>query len=242
MKPVFKRLLIVVIVLTALFLIAEVGFTLAAQKGIAVYLRDRFSLEKEPSVSVSSFPITLSVLRGRVNSTRVGIASSVPATNLAGLPTQLPYELTVDVTDACFPLVDLLSGHLTLNSVGRLESGLRLTQEALNSLLAGGGWRVSLEGDVLCVLPDSVPGLRIECKVYVYDSSTLALEPRDGVATFPASLAAAGQSLLFKLPMRGLPMHPTLLAAAVSGGRLTLKARLDQNQLVQSGNQAKLNL
>ena len=242
MKPVFKRLLITVIILLALLLIAEVGLTLAAQKGLAVYLRDRFSLEKEPSVSISSFPITVNALRGRINSTRVQISSSIPAVSLTGLPTLLPYELTFDVTDARFSLADLLSGHLKLQSVSRLEATLRLTQESLNSFLAGSGWGVSLQGDQLYVLPDTAPGQRIECKVYVYDSSTLALEPRAASATFPPGLAASGQSLLLKLPVQGLPMRPTLLSAGASAGLLTLKARLDQSQLVQSGNQAKLNL
>jgi hypothetical protein len=241
-KPVFKRLLIVVIILLALLLAAEVGLTLAAQKGLAVYLRDRFSLEKEPSVSISSFPITVNALRGRINSTRVQISSTVPATGLAGLPTLLSYELAFDVTDARFSLTDLLSRHLRLQSVGRLEATLRLTRESLNSFLAGSGWSLSLEGDLLYVLPDAAPGQRIECKVYVYDSSTLALEPRAGTTAFPPGLAASGPSLLLKLPVQGLPMHPTLLSAGVSGGLLTLKARLDQSQLLQSGSQAKLNL
>ncbi len=235
MRPIFKRLLVVVILLLTLLLAAEIGLTLAAQKGLAVYLRDRFSLDKEPSVSISSFPITVNALRGRVNSTRVRIASTVPATSLAGLPTALPYELTFDVTDARFSLSDLLSGHLKLKSVSRLDASLALTQESLSSFLAGSGVKVSLQGDVLSVTPDGSPGLGIECKVYVYDSSTLALEPRSGSAAFPANLVASGTSLLVKLPVQALPMRPSLLSATVSGGVLTLKARLDQTLLVQPG-------
>ncbi len=235
MRPIFKRLLVVVILLLALLLATEIGLTLAAQKGLAVYLRDRFALDKEPSVSISSFPITVSALRGRVNSTRVRIASSVAATNLADLPTAFPYELTFDVTDAHFSLSDLLSGHLKLTSVSRLEASLALTQDALNAFLAGTGFSISLQGDVLAVVPDASPNLRIECKVYVYDSSTLALEPRSGSAAFPANLVPSGTSLLVKLPVQALPMRPSLLSAAVSGGILTLKARLDQTLLVQPG-------
>ncbi len=235
MKPIFKRLLVVVILLLTLLLAAEIGLTLAAQKGLAVYLRDRFSLDKEPSVSISSFPITVNALRGRVNSTRVRIASTVPATSLAGLPTTLPYELTFDVTDARFSLSDLLSGHLKLKSVSRLDASLALTQDSLNSFLAGSSVKVSLQGDVLSVTPDASPSLGIECKVYVYDSSTLALEPRSGSTGFPTNLVASGTSLLVKLPVQALPMRPSLLSAAVSGGVLSLKARLDQTLLVQPG-------
>ncbi len=235
MKVVIKRIFIVIIILLTLLLIAEFGLTVAAQKGLAVYLRNRFSLAKEPSVSISSFPITVSAVRGRVNSTRVRISSSASITSLAGLPAQLPYELTFDATDARFSLADLVSGHLKLQSVSRLESSLQLAQEALNSILTGAGWSVILEGDVLAVQSDSNPGLRIECKVYVYDSSTVALEPRSGSTSFPVSLVPAGESLLLRLPVQGLPMHPALLSAEIEGGSLTLKARLDQSQLIQTG-------
>ncbi len=235
MKPIAKRLLIVVILLLALLLATEIGLTLAAQKGLAVYLRDRFSLDREPSVSISSFPITVSALRGRVNSTRIRIDGSAPVVNLADLATQLPYLLTFDVTDARFSLSDLLSGHLKLKSVSRVEANLQLTQEALNSFLAGTGFSVRLEGNLIYAIPDAAPESSIECKVYVYDASTVALQPASGSSRFPSGLVSSDGSLLVKLPVQAIPMHPSLLSVVVSKGVLTIKARLDESQLVQSG-------
>ncbi len=235
MKPVAKRLIIVLIILMTLLLAAEIGLTLAAQKGLAVYLRNRFSLLREPSVSISGFPLTVNALRGRVNSTRVIIRESVAAHNLAGVTLDMPYELTFDAMDARFSLSDLLSGHLKLTSVGGLQGGLTLTQHAMSAFVAGSGWGIVLEGNNLYVVPDAQPSSRIECKVYVHDSSTLALEPRSSSAFFPSDLTSGTENLLLRLPLASLPLHPILLSAEVAEGNLTLKARLDQNELVKSG-------
>lgn len=235
MKPIAKRLLIVVILLLALLLATEIGLTLAAQKGLSVYLRDRFALDREPSVSISSFPITVNALRGRVNSTRIRIDGSAPIVNLADLVEPLPYRLTVDVSDARFSLSDLLSGHLKLKSVGRVEANLQLTQESLSSFLSGTGLSVRLEGNLIFVIPDVAPESSVECKVYVYDASTIALQPKDGSAGLPSGIVSSEGSLLVKLPVQTIPMHPSLLSVVVAKGALTVKARLDESQLVQSG-------
>ncbi|MHB8781560.1 MAG: LmeA family phospholipid-binding protein [Candidatus Geothermincolia bacterium] len=221
-----KRLLMLAIVLLALLLAVEIGLTIAAQHGISAYLERHFAMEGRPGVSLSSFPITFSIARGRINRIRVTVTDEVEVASYSGSLVALPYELVADAQDVRFSPSALIRGSGSISALA-LEAQLLLNEEALDRYFDGVGLIFSLGQGTIHVAHQSAPARTVECEVYVYDGDTMALAPD------PEDLAALGplplpqMPLLLNLPLASLPFEPTLLSVRVEAGRLLFRARVN---------------
>jgi hypothetical protein len=149
-----RRTLVVLLVLVALLIAADLFAKNVAEEQIAKRLRRTFDLASEPSVSVRGIPFLLNLLQGEISS--VGMVGDRVRSEDVTLN-----DVKVEIDEIRFSLSDVVDGSGDVRASGGRGSAA-VTQANLNGALEGAGAPaaidladaaevVSLEGNALSV-------------------------------------------------------------------------------------------
>lgn len=218
-----RKLLVLLVVLAALAVAADLGSRALAERAIADQLRRTADLSATPRVELGGFPFLTQVLSGRYDDVRV----QAQGVQQAGVRVE---ELDARLTGVRVKLGEALGGDLTALPVGGLTATARITYADLARRTGLKGVSVTPEGErirvtaTVTVLGRSFTG-----------SAVSSLLLRDGVLSFAARTATvAGASarvarvvaerLRFLVPVGDLPFGLRLDGVEVTRDGLRLTA------------------
>lgn len=164
-----RRILAVIIVLTALLLLAEVGVTILSQCGMERAIRAQYEMPDSLEVGINSFPYIVSLARNHLGELRLSW-EDVASCRVNGREEETFYRGEVNLIDVELNMISLLRGRLDIRSVSRVESSIYLEDWALEMMLGGGGEGYRVESGVIYRVEN---GRSREMKVKVIGDNTL---------------------------------------------------------------------
>lgn len=148
-----RRALVVLVVLAAVLLAADVGARAVAQNVVAGDLRTSLELSKKPKVTIGGFPFLPQLVRGRVSSASAS-AEDVTTNGVTF------HRVVVTLHDLAFTPSQLVTGHEHEIHVGAGDGTAEMTSADLTTLLSktDAQLTVALDGDRALVESDRLGG------------------------------------------------------------------------------------
>jgi LmeA-like phospholipid-binding len=214
-----RKLIFSVVIIVTLLLVAEIGVTLLSQKGMERALRNQYGLPPSLEVSINSFPFIVSLIRNHLGELALNWEDVLEYSAEEGVGEYVEYTAMVNLYDVELNMPSLLSGKLEVREISRARARLILDADAISSIMALEGTKISIEGDRMFLEED---GIRTQYKVKVVDLRTLILEP------YAHSIGDKGYEEnpyppIKTIEISRLPMNGTLVMASINEGKVLVE-------------------